>query len=205
MALYVEYISRREGVPLESFHQIAGRGQGGWADRYREDRVVLNVGRTWRLGPEPAYVCVWHSPGKGLERLGEWEAIFASGEADDLEKAFEAVGRIDEAGFYEPLLEPEPGRGPLYYGEFFDLAEGATRGSVAAFFEERRRSHPDLVLNVLGDRIGKLGPEPRGIAFWQLPSYAALDAIAVELDEAADAPIRLVRSGLYADLGKEVL
>lgn len=205
MALYVEYISRREGVPLESFHQIAGRGQGGWADRYREDRVILNVGRTWRLGPEPAYVCVWHTPGKGLERLGEWEAIFGTGEADDLEKAFEAVGRIDEAGVYEPLVEPEPGRGPLYYAEFFDFAEGETRASVTAYFQERRRAHEHLVLCVLGDRVGKLGPEPRGIAFWQLPSYQALGPIAVELVEASAAPVKLIRSGLYADLGREIL
>jgi hypothetical protein len=205
VALYVEYIRRREGVPLESFHQIAGRGQGGWAERYREDQIILNIGRTWRIGPEPAYICIWDSPGKGLERLGEWEEIFGSGEADDLEKAFDAVGRIDEAGVYEPLREPEPGHGPLYYGEFFELTEGATRESVVAFFEERCRAHPDLVLNVLGDRIGKLGPEPRGIAFWQLPSYEALAPIAVELDQAPEAPIKLVRSGLYADLGREVL
>jgi hypothetical protein len=54
------------------------------------------------------------------------------------------------------------------------------------------------------DRIGKLGPDPRCLAFWSAPSYGALEGIARELDAATE-PVRLVESGLYADLGKEIL
>ncbi len=204
MSVYIEYISRKAGVPLESFHAIAGPGQSGWASQYGDDRLILNIGRTWRLGPEPEYICVWDTPAKGIERLGKWEQIFSTGEADHLEKAFEAAGRIDVAGFYEPLLEPVPGSGPLYYGEFFDLAGGASRDDVTAYFERRREAHDHLMLNLLVDRIGKLGPDPRGVAFWQLPSYDAIEAIAVELDEISE-PVSLVRCGLYAAIGREIL
>lgn len=118
---------------------------------------------------------------------------------------FTAIGRIDVAGFYEPLLDPVPGAGgPLYYGEFFDLAEGSGREDVAAFYEERARTHPSRTLNLVADRIGRLGPDPRGVAFWQLDSYDAIEAAATELDEVRS-PVQLVRAGLYADIGREVL
>lgn len=203
MAIYIEYVSRRQGTPLDAFHQIARRGQLGWAGAYTDDRLILNVGRTWRLGPEPEYICVWHTPGAGVERLGGWHAIFDTHEADHLEKPFEAVARIEVAGWYEPLLEPVPGTGPLYYGEFFGFAPGATREDVAGAFGERRDAS-GLELVLLCDRIGKLGPEPGGVAFWQLPGYDRIQGVAIELD-GVDGPARLVRCGLYAEIGQEVL
>ena len=51
--VYIEYISRRAGVDLASFHAGATAGQEGWDDYYGEDRLILSAGRTWRLGPEP--------------------------------------------------------------------------------------------------------------------------------------------------------
>lgn len=205
MAVYVEYISRRTGIALDGFQQIAGAGQPGWAAQYDTDILILNVGRTWRLGPEPEYVAIWHTPARGLERLGEWADIFEAGDADHLELSFNAVGRIDEAGFYDPLLEPVPGRGgPLYVGEYFDLANDASREDVAAFFSERSGRWPDLTLNLVADRVAHLGPDPRGLAFWQLPGYDALEPFVREAVEES-APIRLLRTGLYADVGDEIL
>jgi len=204
MSVYIEYISRRSGVPLNGFHAIAGPGQGRWAGQYPEDRLILNIGRTWRLGPEPEYLAVWHTPGKGVERLGEWEEIFGSGEASHIEDPFDAVGRIDVAGFYEPFLDPVRGSGPVYYAEYFDWAADATVGGVRSFFEKRRSAHSGLVLNLAADRIGKLGPDPRGVAFWQLQSYRELGPVARELD-GPGSPIVLVRAGVYADIGQEIL
>src|SRR5919199_4844774 len=132
MAVYIEYISRRPGVPLEAFHAIAGPGQTAWSAEHSDDRLILNIGRTWRLGSEPEYIAVWHTPDKGANRLGEWAAIFASGEADHLELPFTAVGRIDVAGFYEPLLEPVTGSRPVYYGEVFDVASRASPEDVVS-------------------------------------------------------------------------
>ncbi len=203
MAIYIEYVSRRAGTPLDAFHQIARRGQTGWAAAYPEDHLILNVGRTWRLGPEPEYLCVWHTPGSGIERLGGWHEVFETGEADPIEKPFEAAARIDVAGWYEPLLEPVPGAGPLFYGEFFEFADGATREDVAEAYTKRAAEN-GLVLNLLCDRIGLLGPDPRGVAVWQLPAYDRIHGIATELDGVAE-PVRLVRCGLYAEIGQEVL
>lgn len=183
---------------------MVGRGQQGWAHEYGDDRLILNLGRTWRTGPEPEYLAVWHTPEHGLERVAEWERIFSSGEADSIEKPFELAARIDRAGFYEALLEPVAGGGGPYYAEYFDHAPGVTRDDVRGLFADRQSRHGDLVLNLLIDRIGQLGPEPRGLAFWTLPSYGALDGVARDLD-GMQAPIRLVTAGLYHDLGREIL
>jgi hypothetical protein len=200
----VEFISRRTGISVEAFHFAAGRGQYGWSSEHSEDVLLLNLGRTFRTGPEPEYVAVWYSPDAGLERIGEWERIFASGEADHLEETFRLAARIDTAGCYEPLLEPVQGREGLYYGEYLDLADRASREDVVAFFETRRDRHDHLTLNLLCDRIGGLGPEPRCLAFWTVPGWDALDAVVRDFD-GVEAPVRLVHGALYRDLGSETL
>ncbi len=204
MLVYVEYISRRPGVSIEAFHFAAGRGQGGWSSEYTDDVLLLNVGRTFRIGPEPEYVAVWYMADAGLERIGEWERIFASGEADDFEETFRLAARIDTAGCYEPLLEPVQGRDGLYYGEYLDVAPGVGRDEVASFFTERRDRHHGLTLNLLCDRIGGLGPDPRCLAVWTLPGWDALDEIVRDLD-GLEKPVRLVHGALYRDLGAETL
>jgi hypothetical protein len=202
--VYIEYISRRPGISPREFYFGIGRGQTGWAADYAEDQLLLNVGRTFRTGPEPEYVCVWYTPGAGLERIGEWGRIFKSGVVDDFEETFKLVARIDKAGCYEPLLEPVAGSQGPYYGEYFDFGGDASTDDVRSFFEERRARHPELELNLLVDRIGKLGPDPRGLAIWRAPGFGALEQIARELD-GVDSPIRLVHAALYENTGEETL
>lgn len=202
--VYIEYISRRPGVSLEAFHAVAGAGQTGWAGDYDADAAVLNLGRTWRMGPEPEYLCAWYSPRAGLERIDDWERIFRSGEAAHFEEPFRLAARIDRSGAYEPLLDPVPGSLGRYYAEFFDVHAEADRSDVRAFYEQRRDRYPQLELNLLVDRIGRLGPDPRGLAVWGTPSYGALDAIARELD-VVERPIRLVTAAFYNDFGHETL
>jgi hypothetical protein len=202
--VYIEYISRRPSASLDHFRSIAGRSQGGWAESYSADRLLLNVGRTWRIGPEPEYLAAWYTPDSGLERLGDWERAFASGEADVLEKPMELAARLDRAGCYDPLLEPTAHQGGRYYAEYFDFAPHATREAVVEWFTRRRDRH-GLTLPLLLDRIGTLGPDPRGLAFWALGSYADLEPLARELTGDEAAPIRVVTSALYAELGEEVL
>ena len=158
--IYIEFISRRPGVALEAFHVVAGGGQEGWAGDYDADVAVLNLGRTWRMGPEPEYLTAWYSPSAGLERLDEWERIFKSGDAARFEEPFRLAARIDRSGVYEPLLEPVVGTAGRYYAEYFDVAPGATRDDVRAAYEERAARHSALALNLLCDRIGALGPDP---------------------------------------------
>jgi hypothetical protein len=202
--VYIEYISRRPQVGLEEFHRVIKLGQTGWAGGYEDDVMVMNVGRTWRLGPDPEYMCVWYSPAFGLERLDDWERAFGSGEAEAFEEPFRLAGRIDRAGCYEPLLEPVVGSKGRYYAEHLDLAPGASHDDVRSAYAERRDRHPALELNLLIDRIGALGPEPRALAVWGLPTWGHLEEIARELDD-ADGPVRLVTASLFADFGDEQL
>lgn len=199
--VYIEYISRLPGIDLETFRAQAAQGQEGWDSGY-EDELVLSVGRTWRLGPDPGYMTVWHTPTAGLDRINAWDRIFRSGEADDLEQPFFQVARIDVAGCYDPLLEPVPARNGTYYAEFF--AAHDTADAVRSFYKSRAKQHPEFTLNLLVQRIGKLAPEPGGLAVWTIPDFAALDSVATELD-GVNAPVRLFAAGTYADFGREIL
>jgi hypothetical protein len=199
--IYIEYFSRRPGVELAEFHAGVAKGSE-WGDDYAEDRLILLVGRTWRLGPEPGYFMVWHSPNAGFERIDAWDRILRSGEADQFEGSFLAVARVDFAGCYEALFEPTRARDGAYYVEFFHSRDAMPE--VRSFYEKRARRHEDFRLNLLAYRMGRLGPEPGGLAVWTLPDFAALGRIVRELDDVSS-PVELVRAGTYADIGKEIL
>jgi len=201
--VYIEYRSRREGVDLALFHKFSTR-HGRWSQEHSVDLMILNIGRTWRIGARQDYIVAFHSPNSGLERIDEWERIFTSGAADDLIVTSRLANRIDTAGCYEPLLEPVVAEGGPYYVEFFDFAADGDRKDVSAFFEKRRDRQDGARLHLLVDRIGKLGPEPRGLAVWSVPGYGSAETIAVELNEVTD-PVRLVSAGLYNDVGREIL
>lgn len=200
--IYIEYTSRRPGVSIEAFHKIMRLGQGGWASDHADDVTVLLLGRTWRLGPEPEYLGVWHSPAFGVERLDDWERVFRSGEADVYEEPFQLAARIDRAGCYDALVEPVASTSERFYAELFDWAPAAERDGVVAHFRERTARHDDVELCLLVDRIGHLGPDPRGVAIWSLPAWASLDGIARDGPSGA---VETVTAGLYSVLGKETL
>jgi hypothetical protein len=200
--IYVEYISRRPGISLAEFHAAMRQGQEGWDAAYAEDQLIWSAGRTWRLGPEPEYVAVWHSPGFGFERIDDWDRIFRSGHADVHEQGVRRAARLDAAGCYDALHEPILARGGSYYAEFFRPT--AEPPAIRDFFAARADRHPRLILNLLAHRVGRLAPEPGGIAVWTLPSFAALAEIARELDNVRE-PIDLVTAGTYADIGQEIL
>ncbi len=200
--IYVEYISRRPGVSLAEFHQVMRQGQEGWGADYVEDQLVWSAGRTWRLGPEPEYLGVWYSPNHGFERIDDWDRIFRSGHAEVHEQGVRRVARLDAAGCYEALREPIRLRGQTYYAEFFRPTDD--HAAIQGFFERRVQAHPGLTLGLLAVRIGRLAPEPGGLAVWALPSFATLREIATEL-VGVGRPIELVAAGTYADVGEEIL
>jgi hypothetical protein len=200
--IYIEYISRRPAVELAKFHEAMRKGQEGWDAAYGEDQLVWGGARTWRMGPEPEYFGVWYSPGFGFERIDAWDRIFRSGEAEHLEDPFREVARIDVAGCYEPLLEPVRVRNGSYYAEFFRT--DGPMSTVREFYEERAHRHRRFALNLLVHRIGRLGPEPGGLAVWTLPDFGALAEIAQELDRVKE-PVELTAAGTYVDVGKEIL
>jgi hypothetical protein len=61
-----------------------------------------------------------------------------------------------------------------------------------------------LTLALCVVRIGKLAPDPGGLAVWTLPSYETLAAIARDLDGTIK-PVRLMTAGVYNDIGREIL
>jgi len=231
--IYIEFTSRRPqpGIredesgalapesfesQVQRFHRAVLAGVNGWEGSWSQDQIIFSIGRTWRLGPEPEYLTAWYTPAAGLERIDDWDKIFRSGEADEIEKPFREVARIERAGCYEPLLEPirrsasgGPGDASLraennaiYYAEFFEPV--GQRDKIRALFAERARSHSDLTLALCAIRIGKLAPDPGGLAVWTLPSYGALAAIARDLDGVTE-PVRLETAGVYNDVGTEIL
>ena len=204
MLIYIEFISRRPGVGIHEFHKVVGGGQTGWEGGFGEDVTVVNIGRTWRIGPEPEYLCAWHTPGSGLDRIDFWERTFRSGEVDALEEPFRLAGRIDRAGCYDPVLDPVVGSKGRYYVEWFEPSPGATNEEIADWYTGRRAVHPAHELNLVCLRIGQLGPDPRGIAVWGVDSWGGCDVIARELD-GVDQPVRLVTASFYADFGEETL
>lgn len=147
---------------------------------------------------------VWHSPDAGFGRLDDWDRIFRAGHAEHHERVFRRVARIEAAGCYEALREPLPApqRHRSYYAELFRAA--GRLDAVAAHFEARVARHPRLTLVLLVHRIGRLAPDPGGLAVWALPDFAALAEIATDLD-GVEAPLALVAAGTYAEVGEEIL
>lgn len=200
--VYVEYISRRPGIELADFHRVVRQVQHHWEAGLLQDHLILNGGRTWRLGPEPEYLGIWHTPEVGLERLGEWEQAFrARGQVGD-EATMSRVARVDFAGCYEALAVPLRARDGLYYVERFRPAGPSE--AIRALYKERLGQLPHCTLNLLARRIGQLAPQPGGLAVWTVPGFASLGALATQA-EGVPGPVELVEAGLYVDIGSEIL
>jgi len=202
MLVYVEFISRRPAVSLEQFHEAAGRIQGEWADGHGEDLMVLNAGRTWRIGPEPEYLCVWYTPASSLDRIDDWERLFRGGESEH-HAGFQAVARIDRAGCYIPLGEPTQADEGHYLCEWF-TCQGMSDGTIAAAFDERAQRHPQRTLRCLARPLGALAPDSRGFAVWGLSAWGDAEALARDLPDPRSG-VSVVDASLLADFGEEQL
>jgi hypothetical protein len=198
--IYVESIERDRFMPLEIFRRLAD--QASWTDE--RDELVLNVGRTLRLGPHPAYMAFWRCPGLG--RLDEWEAHFNGPAAlDDVyERASLASMHMPWAGCYDELIVGARAEGGLQYIEYFDAPREIGDGAVARHFEDRAARQPRAVLNHVVRRIGPMGPSAVGdMAVWTVADYVALEPLARETH--APGPCRPHAAGIYRAFGKEIL
>ncbi len=202
--IYIEFISRNEGVGLDAFRYMVTSLQAGWEGAHESDDALLfNIGRTWRVGPEPEFLTIWRSPG-GLRRLDEWEGLYRQdGQEEPWNVPFRLAGRMDAAGCYEPLLEPVAATAGRYYAEYFDFADETAPRAVGEFFAERALRFSGLELNLLVNRIGMLGPDPPGIAIWGCPSWLSVSDLAEDF-AGCRSPVRPVSAALYADIGTEV-
>ena len=197
--IYIEFRSRNPGVGLDVFHRVSVTR---WTDEYPEDRLLLYIGRTWRIGPDqPEYLAVYYTPGGGLGRLDQWDQIFKSGDVDQLELVRLATSRIDRAGCYRPLLTPLPAAGGPYYLEHFAAPDDLDDESVMKRFVARTSGTKDVQLHLLARRIGRLAPDPGGIAIWSLSTFEQSNA----LEPTSSGEIQVLDAGLYHDVGQEVL
>jgi hypothetical protein len=202
MFVYIEYFSRRPGIDLDDFHRTVTSAQDEWSTGYSADQLIIRAARTWRLGPEPEYFCVWSMPHSGLDRIDAWDRDFRTPQGIEHAGRFARVARIDIAGCYRPLLPPIAAHHGIYYAEFFRL--GANRQEIRALYEERARRHQHLTLNLLIRGIGGLAPEPRGLAVWTVPSFAMVESIAREFQTDRQT-LTPVTAGTYVDIGREIL
>jgi hypothetical protein len=97
---YVEFFTRKAGVSPEHFRETVERAAGWWAANNPEDRPVLSLGRTWRLGG-PHYIVVWEID--SAARIDEWnERRRSDSEARRAIEDWLEVVDCD-AGLYEDL------------------------------------------------------------------------------------------------------
>jgi hypothetical protein len=97
---YVEFYSRKPGVDPKRFLETVKRTDAFWAAANPQDRPVLAIGRTWRLGG-PQYIVVWQID--SAARIDEWtEQRRSDPEARQAIEDWLEVVDCD-AGLYEDL------------------------------------------------------------------------------------------------------
>src|SRR5215467_5031964 len=128
-------------MPIEIFRRLGNQGSD-WTEG-AEDRVVLQLGRTLRLGPVPSYLCLWDIP--SVARLDSWEDYFHSPAAarNARSLAMHRAIHIQRAGLYDVLDRVENLQAPLYLIEYIDPREQGD-DAIRATLAERARRHGAL-------------------------------------------------------------
>ena len=199
--IYLEYIERDRFVPIEVFRYM-GDQTSSWVDA-DADRMILQLGRTLRLGPNPTYLAFWQIA--GLHRLDAWEAYFGSKDWFDNPRSL-AMHRsihIQRAGLYEELIETTLSGDALHAIEFFDTAIGTDDDEIRRHYQHRADNNCAATLNMLLRRLAGLGPDPANLAVWSFPNYESMDAY---LHDVSSAEHILPRStGIYRPFAREIL
>jgi hypothetical protein len=199
--LYLEYIERDRFVPIEVFRYLADQG-ASWAEGHI-DQMILQLGRTMRVGPMPSYLCFWRIP--TVDRLDAWESYFSS-DAAFRDRRGNAVHRsihIQRAGLYDELLPGDTLSEGQWYAEYFDAPSHAIDATVLNAFRTRAEQQQDARLRMVLRRVGFLGPDPANLAIWSAPSFAAFEVVA---RSALDCKVVDIRTaGFYRRLGEETL
>jgi len=197
---YVEFIERDRAMPIDIFRVFADQASS-WVEG-QADRMVLQLGRTMRLGPHPSYLALWRIA--DITRLDAWEAYFGADTYRAGNPRSHAMHRaidITQAGLYDAIVEDGTARDGLHVVEFFDMADEG--GDLGGWFRERARARPEAKLGYVLRRVGLLGPDPAHMAFWTFADYAASEEFL--RDRPDDGHVRFAALGAYRWLGNEVL
>jgi hypothetical protein len=197
--IYLEFIERDRWVPIEVFRHN-GNQQSNWSEG-SIDRMLLQLGRTMRLGPRPSYLCLWDVPNIG--RLDAWEEYFHSPAAarNPRSQAMHHSINIDRAGLYDVLDQGSSVEAALYILEYCDPLH-ASDSDVRQAFAGQAKRHPEVKPIRLLRRLGQLGPDPALLSIWGAPSYAAAEPL---IRDTSRRDIRLVDIGIYRAFGAEIL
>lgn len=199
--IYAEYIERDRHMPVEIFRQLGDQSQS-WVEP-DADRMILQLGRTLRFGPDPTYLAFWRIA--GLERLDDWEDYFSSPAWHDnaRSQAMHRAIHIQRAGLYDELIDPQEAGEGVHAVEFIDAPRSTSDAALREHYAARAAQHAEGQLNLLLRRVGILGPDPAHLAVWTFPSYVAMDDF---LHRDGDGPgIRVAALGIYRRLGHEIL
>jgi hypothetical protein len=190
--IYIEFIERDRFMPIEIFRHL-GRQSADWADG-AADKLVLQIGRTLRLGPMPSYLVFWEI--NDIGRLDEWEAYFESTQAltNRRSQAMHRAMHIQRAGLYDTLFASKSTSYPLYYLEFYREFDAGRQDELPPGFT---REGLVFVLR----RVGWLGPAAEAISVWGCNSYQGVQTLSRRSIEGA-VPID---AGVYKDMGTETL
>lgn len=198
---YVEFIQRDRSMPVDIFRTLADQASS-WVDP-DADRMVLQLGRTMRLGPHPSYLALWRIA--GIERLDAWESYFGTDSYRAGNPRSHAMHRaidIARAGLYDAAVEAGTTREGLHVVEYVDAARPGP--ALGDWYRARAGAWPAARLAYVLTRVGLLGPDPSHLAIWSFADYAASEAF-VRTAPGDDGDIRVVHAGVYRWLGEEVL
>jgi hypothetical protein len=98
---YIEFIEPKPGVSQQEFQQVVAMTSERWARNHPDDELVLNIGRTWRLGPKPPYMTIWKV--KDASALDRWQNQFQEPVTITEHAQLTDVATIVDAGIYEDL------------------------------------------------------------------------------------------------------
>jgi hypothetical protein len=197
--MYIEYIERDRTMPVEIFRYL-GNQESAWTEG-SVDKMVLQLGRTMRLGPHPSYLALWDIP--DLKRLDDWEDYFHSPAAGQNRRsqAMHRAIHIQRAGVYDVLADHQLPVHSIFVVEYYQ-PQGVSAEDALAALQRRAKKHSEVSIVYILMRIGALGPDPPLLAIWNGPSYTAFEQLFRDEESAG---LRLETCGVYRKWGDEIL
>jgi hypothetical protein len=102
MHYYIEFLEPKPGISQRELQKVVAASSDQWAREHPDDELVLNIGRTWRLGPRPGvYMTVWRV--RDLAVLKRWDEEFQNPRIAEEHSEFTRVATIVDAGLYADL------------------------------------------------------------------------------------------------------
>lgn len=95
---YIEFFKKKDGVKVADFHETVRASFDYWEKHNPPDKLVLLLGRTWRMSPDPGYIAVWEIT--DFQRFREWEESARRKREAGAPNVAEVADMVD-SGLYE--------------------------------------------------------------------------------------------------------